>query len=54
MKKNSLRRHLCFLRCIILGISIHCNINIKNYVFLVSNLSNLGKEIKKIEEGGEE
>ena len=34
-KKNCCRRHLCFLKCNRLGIIMHCNINIKNYVFLV-------------------
>ncbi len=40
---NCLRHHLCFLKCIILGITVYYNINLKKLCLF----SNLGKEIKK-------
>jgi len=49
-KKVCLRRHLCLLQCMILGIIMHCNINIKkNYFFLVLEF---GEENQEIFEGG--
>ena len=40
---NCLRHHLCFLKCIILGITVYYNINLKKLCLF----SNLGKEIQK-------